>query len=172
MLCLEIFTNNDIVVNDSMVKSTIRYHYDYMYDSLKTNLSNYSDKFINNIIMSFVQCNIFKSTHSSMKESWFTLNTSLECDIDMIKIFHNINNTALEIIENTMIELAHERNDILMCNINHIVKTQTCDSDTLYSMCKNMIKLFDVTKELYDKAIHTMIEKKYIADDLKKITWV
>jgi len=164
MLCLELFIIN--------IKTKSHYHYSYIFDTLKTNLVNYSDNFINNIIRSLVNGSIIEKNSINLTESWFVLNTYLNESVDLIKIFHDINNTAHEIMENTMIELAHERNDILMCNINHIVKTQTYDIDTLYGMCKDSIQLFDVTRELYDKAIHTMVEKKYIANDLKKIVWI
>ena len=161
MLCLELFTQG--------TKGSSIYSYKYVFDSLKKNLSNYSDRFINNIIQSFIHSNIIVCIDNNIL---LCLNMKFSDDVNLIKIFHKINNTAQEIMENTMIELAHERNDILMCNINHIVKTQQYNRSELYSMCKEMIKLFDVTEDLFNKAIDMMIAKKYIQDDMKKIMWI
>ena len=91
--------------------------------------------------------------------------------INLIKIFNDINNTTTEIKKFIDVELAHERNDILMANINSRIKQVSESLETLYIYCKESIKLFDVTNVLFDKAIQEMIDKKYIDIDGTKIMW-
>ena len=154
MMCLELFENKTIV-----------YTKDLLFEKLKERLSLYSDKFIRYII---------KSLEGTVLcfDDIYIINEDMPEYINLIKIFHDINITGSEIKKFTEIELAHERNDILMANINSIIKQVEHSFETLYIYCKDTITIFDVTRELFDKAIQTMKDKKYIDASLKKITWL
>jgi len=154
MMCLELFENKTIVYTKKI-----------LFEKLKEILSLYSDKFITNII---------KSLEGSVLcfDDIYIINEDMPESINLIKIFHDINNTNSEIKKFTEIELAHERNDILMANINSRIKQIEESLESLYIYCKDTITLFDVTRVLFDKAIQTMKDKKYIDASLKKITWL
>ena len=154
MLCLELFENRTIV-----------YTKDLLFEKLKERLSLYSDKFITNIIKSLEAAVI-------CFDDIYIINDDMPEYINLIKIFHDINNTSSEIKKFTEIELAHERNDILMANINSRIKQVEESLENLYIYCRDTITLFDVTQVLFDKAIQTMKDKKYIDSSLKKITWL
>ena len=154
MLCLELFVHKSIVYNK-----------DVLFTKLKNQLSLYSDKFITNIIKSFV------GSVLKLENDIYIINNEMPTYINLIKIFNDINNTTTEIKKFIDVELAHERNDILMANINSRIKQVSESLETLYIYCKESIKLFDVTNVLFDKAIQEMIDKKYIDIDGTKIMW-
>lgn len=162
MFCLELFENNTIVYNRKV-----------LFEKLKNTLSQYSDRFILNIIKSLLEGGILIELDSDI----ITLNDTMPRSINIITIFNNINNTAVDIMKETLIELAHTRNDIIMTNIMSIVKkhSEKQNYNTVYKECKESIKLFDVSNELYLIALKTMCEKKYIAlneNCLEKVLWI
>jgi hypothetical protein len=148
MLCLELFENNEMV-----------YYKSALFDKLKEEMLQYSDSFIQSIIKSLVEGSVLIEIEPEI----LSLNDSMPASINLIKIFNNINCTALEIMKDTIVDLAHTRNDIIMTNIMSIVKNNSFDYDKVYEACKKSITLFDTTKELYEIAIKTMCDKKYIA---------
>ena len=154
MLCFELFENKTIV-----------YTKESLFERLKEPLSLYSDKFIRNIIKSLEETVL-------CFEDIYIINEDMPENINLIKIFNDINNTSSEIKKFTNIELAHERNDILMANINSRIKQVEESLENLYIYCRDTITFFDVTQVLFDKAIQTMKDKKYIDVSLKKITWL
>ena len=60
------------------------------------------------------------------------------------------------------VELALERTDIINANINHFIKINNYTLDELFNIIKSNIKIFNVSKELFDKSIHKMINYDYI----------
>ena len=89
--------------------------------------------------------------------------SNLPNSVNLITIFNNItDNTIMKV--NIVEELAHERNDIIMTNINSIVKVNEgkLNKDELYDKVKTNIKTFEVTLELYLIALNKMHEKEYI----------
>ena len=154
MLCLELFEHNTIIYKD------------ILFDKLKNQLSLYSDKFIINIIKSFV------GSVLKIENDIYIINNNMPDYINLIKIFNDINNTGTNIKKFIEIELAHDRNDILIANINSRIKQVDESFDKLYIYCKKIIKSFEVTTVLFDKAIQEMKDKKYIDMDGKKIMWI
>jgi hypothetical protein len=154
MFCLELFEDMHMVYCSRI-----------LFNKLKKQLK-YTDQFITNIIKSLIEGKVLIEVEPNI----LALNNEMPPSINLIKIFNNINCTATEIMKNTMIELAHSRNDVIMTNIMSILKKQlepinSMNSDILYVECKKQIILFDTTKELFDIAIKTMCDKKYISVD-------
>jgi hypothetical protein len=112
MLCLELFTDK-----------SKKYDYIYIIPTMMKNLSMYTEAFIENIIKSFIKGNILIccNPNDTIVKQQLMLNHDMPPNINLIQIFHNITNNMTDIIINTMIELAHERRDILMCCINSII---------------------------------------------------
>ena len=154
MFCLELFEDTHMVYCSRI-----------LFNKLQKQL-NYPVQFITNIIKSLIEGKVLIEVEPNI----LALNNEMPPSINLIKIFNNINCTATEIMKNTMIELAHSRNDVIMTNIMSILKKQlepinSMNSDILYVECKKQIILFDTTKELFDIAIKTMCDKKYISVD-------
>jgi hypothetical protein len=124
---------------------------------LKLNMTNYSDDFIKKIIDSLVIGNVL-----IFDTEKYHINHNMEDYIDMIKIFHSINNTNEIIKKEINEELCHDRCDIISTNINHFVKINEMKYNDLYNIVNKNITLFEVKQDLFDKVIENMIKKEYI----------
>ena len=167
MMCLELF-NKDIM-------SLEKYDKTRLLDEMKINLSSYHDKFLINIIESFLIGNIF--TYKIENDGqYIVINNNLPSNVNLITIFNNImDNNVIKI--NMVEELAHERNDILMTNINSIIKKyeSKLNQNELYEKVKENIKTFEINEDMYDIALNIMHRKEYIEIDrdrnIIKLVW-
>ncbi len=83
--------------------------------------------------------------------------------INVIDIFHTMTEYTEIIKQEMQIELALERIDIINANINHFIKLdQNLTLNQLFDIIKSNIKIFSVSKELFDKSIDKMISNEYI----------
>ena len=156
MMCLELFLNNE------------SYCYDTMLKNMKDILSQYNDEYIKNIIYTFVIGQVLTSNHNI-----YFLNCNMNQYINLIEIFNN-HNDSINLVKSIPDELAHERNDIIMSNINSILKkTNNIDRDVLFTKCHANIIIFDLTTELFDIAITSLMNKDIISieDNMNKIMW-
>lgn len=119
--------------------------------------SNYSPKFINDIISSLIIGKILLIENNNI-----ILNDTPNFDDDFINIFF----TTLDyssIWEEKRKELfVHSRFQIINTNINKILKTSTLNENNLFAHVKKSISLFDVEKEQFDKSLKYMIDSDYI----------
>ena len=120
-------------------------------------LSNYTMKFKNDIISSFVFAGLFKIQNSNVilaSEGIFKNN--------LIEIFLS-NSDYVSIWEQKRYdELIHTREEIINANINNIIKTNTFDHESLFNRVKKEITVFELTEELFNKSIDYMIKQDYI----------
>ncbi len=144
MLCIEQFTGFNKPIK-----------YNIFYENIKINLNNYDDIFISKIIKS-LDCILEKDGDNIfMKQFTFKY-------INLIDIFHNLNNTNIIIKKNILLELAHSRMDIINSVINHFIKHQEYHIDELYIKVKEHITIFELDKIIYMDSIKNMISKEYI----------
>jgi hypothetical protein len=145
MFCLEVFTKFDSM-----------YPYQELYDILKKNLTNYSDKFINDILNSLFIGGVLKKVDDMVR-----LRTDIPPYLNLIDVYHyNIKDTIKEKI---LCELANDRCDIIMSNINHLLKLKEyINMNNLKYNTSKSIKLFEVTDDLFTKAIDKLIKGDYI----------
>ena len=119
--------------------------------------SNYSPKFINDIISSLIIGKILLIENNNI-----ILNDTPNFDDDFINIFF----TTLDyssIWEEKRKELfVHSRFQIINTNINKILKTSTLNENNLFAHVKKSISIFDVEKEQFDKSLKYMIDSDYI----------
>lgn len=59
-------------------------------------------------------------------------------------------------------EITLSREEVLMANINSLVKTNDYQHQELFEILTAIIKVFKLEFELYEKVIETMIKKDYI----------
>jgi hypothetical protein len=148
MLCIEQFTgfNKPIKYND-------------FYENIKINLNNYDNNFISKIIKSLDS--ILEKDGDNIYMKPFNIINNFK-HINLIDIFHNINNTNMIIKKKIQLELAHSRMDIINSVINHFVKLEEYNIDKLYEKVKEHITIFEVDQILYMDSIKNMISKDYI----------
>ncbi len=146
MLCIEQFTGFNKPIN-----------YNDFYEKIKINLNNYDNNFISKIIKS-LDCILQKDGENIYMKPF----NKKDNYINLIDIFHNINNTTSIIKKNIELELVHSRMDIINSVINHILKQKTEHIDDLYNKVKDNIKIFKLDQILYMDSIKNMISKDYI----------
>ncbi len=144
MLCLELFVSFDTHLT-----------YELIFNKVKQSMSNYTDDFIKSIIDSLIGPILIKTNDDSLR-----IRTDIN-HTNMIDIFNN--NIKQNIIEEMKEDLCHSRIDIIKTNINHFVKQfEYINSDTLYSLVVNNIKIFNCNKQLFEEAINNLIKNDYI----------
>jgi hypothetical protein len=168
MLCLELFEDNSIM-----------YNYEQLFEKTKIQLEQYNDEFIHLTIKSLIQGGVIISIdmtkevvqNKDIDTSYLLINNDMPLDIDLIKIFNSMSTNNYK---EELVELAHERNDIIMANINSKIKHGPLENNELYKYCQDTIKQFNVTEDLFNIAIKIMKDKKYIVDDplIQKICYV
>ena len=130
---------------------------------------NYCDKFRNDTIYSLIAGGLLKMNGTNI-----ILVTSGQFKQNLIEIFFTNSDYAMIWQENKSQELAHSREEIIMANINHIIKTCNINQIELYDSIKKAISLFEVTQEMFDKATHYMTNHRYIetnSDNIIKLVW-
>ena len=148
MFCLELFVDFDTNLS-----------YDIVFNKVKQNMSNYSDEFIKKIIDSL--CNDILIKNNNI----LRIRTLINGPINMIDIFHNLNNGYNKkiIIKQMKEELCNDKIDIITTNINHhIKKYEEINIDVLYEIIISSITIFEMNKDIFMKAINRMIKNDYI----------
>ncbi len=148
MFIIELFNKSDIILS-----------YDYIFNITKVNMNNYSDDFIKKIIQSLIYGNVIKKIEDNIS---LAITEKSPKNINMIELFHKLANYSEFIEKEIAINLAHDRIDIISTNINHYVKQKEYKIDELFILVKNNIKVFLITKELFDKTIDRMVKYDYI----------
>jgi hypothetical protein len=160
MFCLELFVSFDTNLP-----------YDVIFDRVKMNMSNYNDEFIKSIINSLIGPVLIKT-----KEDQYRITTNLKNEssndlfINMIDIFHQMNNTKKTIIKKIKEELCHEREHIIMTNINHhIKKFEQINIADLHDLVSRSISMFEVDEDIYANILFKMKQKEYIDINNNKV---
>ena len=149
MFCLELFISFDTVLP-----------YDLVFEKVKQNMSNYTDDFIKSIINSLIGTILINKSNNLRISTDLKNNTTI---INMIDIFNNMNNTKKIIIKEIKEDLCHERETIIIANINHFIKTVDKISTTqLHTLVDTNIKHFDVDLDAFALALHKMKKYDYI----------
>lgn len=150
MFCLELFVSFDTVLP-----------YDLVFEKVKQNMTNYSDIFIKSIIDSLIGTILIKKPDNNMR-----ITTELKNDtstINMIEIFHNMNNSTQILFKEIKEDLCHERETIVMANINHFIKKfdeiRTAD---LHNLVEKNITHFEVDLEIFAQTLYKMQKYDYI----------
>jgi hypothetical protein len=130
---------------------------------------NYCDKFRNDTIYSLISGGLLKMNGTNI-----TLVTSGQFKQNLIEIFFTNSDYSQSWQENKTKELAHSREEIIMTNINHIIKTRSINRNELYDSIKKAISLFEVTTDMFDKATDYMTNHRYIetnTEQVIKLVW-
>ncbi len=129
---------------------------------------NYSDDIKNKIIDSLVIGNILL-----ISGEYYYANCNIH-DVNVIDIFYNINNYKQDMVKEIMIDIAHERVDIVKANINSLLKQSSFTENELYCKVKDNIKIFKTSYELFTRAYASMMDNEYIrinGDKVVKIVY-
>ena len=142
-MVVEMYNNKDIISLDEIINSIF--------------FTNYPNKFRNDIINSLVTSKLFSITNNNL-----ILTTNGVFKQDLITIFFD----ESEYIHDKKIEeLALSYNDIIISNINHILKLKSLNYNELFDIVKNNIKVFNLDNKIFEIAIDYMINKDYIKID-------
>jgi len=133
MLCLETYTTPEYCEE-----------YVSLYTRLKDNLFGYTDEFIKNIINQLIGTVLIYSN------TLLTINRNMPSKLNLLESMYSY---EIDCIKKIYIELAHERTDIIQSYISSYLKQGPTNSENLYSYCKINIKVFDMTKELFNESI-------------------
>jgi len=119
--------------------------------------NNYSTKFKDDIINSLINGKILFFSDIDILE----LSNSNNISNNLIDIYLH-NNICKTIFINPDIELAHNREDIIRCLINHHIKIEPKNKNDLYKLIEQKITLFKLTDELFNKALDMLLKLDYI----------
>lgn len=150
-VCLEQFKPKE-----DNIPRNIPYH--ILYKKLCIIMNNYPENILEQIIKSLIISGVLNNNNDIL-----SINMNMNKNINLITIFHTLNNKTNSIKKLIHDELCLERKDIISANINHFVKVKDYMYDELYNLVSNKIKLFDVSKELFQQTIDSMIERDYIS---------
>ncbi len=147
MFCLELFISSDTHLN-----------YDFIFNKVKENMSNYTDEFIKSIIDSLIGPVLIKTTDNIL---YINNNINNINNINMIELFNN--NIKQDIIDEMKEELCHNKIDIIKANINHFIKlVEEISLDNLYDLISKNIKIFNINRKMFDDAINSLYINEYI----------
>jgi len=150
LLVLEMFNDNEILPLNKIMELKI--------------LANYNLKFKNALIESLLQSKIIK-----MQGNMLIITSKNTFETNLIKIFNELYNViALDIIEEQ--HIVHTRNEVIITNVNSIVKKKNINFEDLYEKTKMSIKHFILSQEQFKEALNIMLDKEYIVcnDDVYK----
>ncbi len=161
-VCLEQFTPKE----DNKIRQI---HFDILYKKLCIIMNNYPENILKEIINSLIIGGVLINNNNIL-----SINMNMNKNINLIGIFHTLINNTNNIKKSIQYELCLERKDIISANINHFVKVKDYTINELYDIIVKEIKLFDVSKELYQETIDSMISRDYISVDngiIKKLVY-
>ena len=139
-IILELFTNVDQILFDEINNLNI--------------FLNYSSELKFKIIQSLIDSNLLY-----INNNYLVLNQNSNFDSNLIEIYLNTTNYKNIININ---ELNISREDITKSNIMHILKTQNLSYSDLFSISLLKIKVFKLTKEIFNKVLDYLIKMDYI----------
>jgi hypothetical protein len=119
--------------------------------------SNYTPKFVNDIVGSLVVSGLFK-----VQNDFMVLNTTPDFKTNLIEIFFTNSDYASIWEQKRQDELAHTRVEIICSNINHHLKKKSFGRQELFTIVKESTNVFDVDQTTFDKAVEYMIKQDYI----------
>ena len=123
-------------------------------------LSSYSRNEKEKVLDIFIENNILLLTGYKI-----SINMNMEsCKFDLINQFFVSNNLVDKWEEETKVEIANNKVDVIMTKINHHVKINQKSRDELYQECSN-INVFNIEDDLFDKALAYMMKMEYISLD-------
>ena len=119
--------------------------------------TNYTHKFINDIINSLVSSKLLKVSNDYLiltKEATFNTNP--------IDVFFNISDYADIWEQNRKDELVLSRQEIICANINQLLKNKPLSKSELFETICNLVNVFEVDNNIFDKSIDYMCKMDYI----------
>ena len=146
-MIVEMFAKEDSINIDSIKKLSF--------------LSNYTSKFVNDIIGSLVIGNMFK-IQNIQDIPHLTIMTHDTIAPNLIQVFFNTSDYAEVWEQKRQDELAHSRHDIVCSNINHILKITGLSKKVLFEQVKKNITIFELEDNVYEKALEYLILRDYI----------
>jgi hypothetical protein len=139
-MILELFENEDSINIDDILN--------------KYYLSQYNNKFKNNVINSLITSKLLICNNNML-----SLTTKDNFDTDLIQILSNMTDENIYNNDNTFVISQIE---VICTLINHNLKKENMSYQTLLNTIKNNFNLFEITNELYDKALNYMCKMDYI----------
>ena len=143
MLILELFNNTDFIFESVLLASPY--------------LKNYSPDFKMKLLESFVKGKLLIRLNNT-----YILNTKPTFSIDFITIFHSLSNMNQKWEEHKKQELIHSRQDIVMTNINSILKTNKYNYHDITQRLMGLNNLFALDDKIIDESLKIMLDKDYI----------
>jgi hypothetical protein len=119
---------------------------------------NYSSKFVNDIIGSLVQSNLFKINNNNM----ILATTSSSFKSNLIEIFFTTSDYAEVWEQKREEEFKHTRHEIVCANINNILKKNSLNKSDLFEKVKSNINIFELEHTIFNKSVEYLIDKDYI----------
>lgn len=141
----------------------------------KMNMSNYPNEFIFKLFDSlFISKILIKNENDIILNKEYLSQHNQINVIDIFNIGSIINKK--EIKKQMDAVLAHDRNDIIKTNISHFIKIKDYNIDELFKNIYDNINVFEVTREMFNKALDFMMKNDYIItsdsdNTIKKIVY-
>jgi hypothetical protein len=124
-------------------------------------LSNYTTKFVNDIIMTFTSSGLFKIHQNDM-----ILNDNIKSSdvsrTNLIELFFSNSDYAEVWDQKREDEFAHSRVEITNTIINKILKITCMNKDDLFKKVKDSITIFELDHNIFDKSLEFLIKGEYI----------
>jgi len=143
MLILELFNDIDFVSETELLSSPY--------------LMNYSCEFKNNLLESFVKGKLLFKVNKT-----YVLNNIDTFASDLITIFHSLSNMNVKWEKQIEKEFVHSRQEIIIANINTLLKINKYNYQDIANKLKEQVKLFDVNDMIIDESLKVMLDKDYI----------
>jgi hypothetical protein len=147
--------------------------FNILYNLIKLNMKYYPDDYINKIFKSLYTSKILIKNKTKSSVILNTEYLSQNNQINVIDIINNQTNIKTEIKKQLDAVLAHDRQDIIKSNISHFVKIKDYNIDELFNDIYNKINVFELTRDMFNKALECMIKNDYISHDsvIQKIVY-
>jgi hypothetical protein len=126
----------------------------------KMNMSNYPNDFIFKLFDSlFISKILIKNENDIILNKEYL---SQHNQINVIDIFNIGSINKVEIKKQIDAVLAHDRDDIIKTNISHFIKIKDYNIDELFKEIYDNINVFEVTREMFNKALDFMMKNDYV----------
>jgi hypothetical protein len=143
MLILELFDKSDFIFESEL--NTLPY------------LKNYSAEFKIKLLESFVKGKLLIRLNNT-----YILNTKPNFSNDFITIFHSLSNMNQIWKEQKKQDLIHSRHEIVIANINSLLKTNKYNYHDITQKLKSLNNLFIIDDKIIDDSLKIMLDKDYI----------
>lgn len=139
-------------------------------NTFKTKLVDYSEDYLNRIFKQLLDNDILILNF----EDKYIINNNYEGgDLDLIKLLNDNDENENNIIEAIKKEVNLERKEIIMANINSLLKTSNeyMDIQIVYDTIKDKLQLyFDITDDYFKIVVEEMANKDYIDYNIEQAT--